>query len=121
MRYIDAALFIEDWTAIMMHLADASFSAAAPQIADGAGIVHVRFTADEAEAWRGTPGVEVLAETPYESGIEDAADAAARLEAMIRADAGALAKWTSVRSLEPVEDPETGAEHTPPFWPAIVG
>lgn len=122
MTYIDAALHIPDWPGMMQALGDASFSAAMPQVAStGAGIVYVRFTPAEADQWRDTPGIEVLAETPYDPDSDTPAEAAARLEATIRDDAAALAKWTAVRPLTPVDDPETGQTHTPSFFPAIVG
>ena len=122
MNYIDAALHIPDWPAMMEALGDATFSAAMPQVASsGAGVIYVRFTPVEADQWRGTPGVELLAETPYDPDTDTPTDAAARLEAIIRDDAEALAKWTAVRPLTPVDDPETGTTHTPAFFPAIVG
>lgn len=128
MTYIDAALYAAEWDLALTQIGaisrmeDVSFSAAMPQVASsGAGIVYVRFTADEADQWRDTPGVELLAETPYDPDTDTPTDAAARLEAAIQADAAALAKWTAVRPLTPVDDPETGATHTPSFFPAIVG
>ena len=121
-QYIDAALYIPDWAVTLEALGAATFSAAMLQVAaSGAGIVYVRFTPAEADQWRGAPGIEVLAETPYDPENETPTDAAARIEAAIRDDAPALAKWVAVRSLDQVEDPETGATHTPSFFPAIVG
>lgn len=127
MTYIDAAIYSTDWDAALVTIGararveGASFSSAMPQVTDGAGIVYVRFTPVEAETWRGTPGIEVLAETPYDPDTDTPTEAAARLEAAIRADAAALAKWASVRPLDEVTDEEAGTTHTPPFFPAIVG
>lgn len=83
MGYVDAILHIADYPALA-----AAISAEAPDAVDDAGtitgfaatpavragaaaLVYVRLTETEVARWRGTPGVTVLAETPYDAGAAD--------------------------------------------------
>jgi hypothetical protein len=106
--YDDAALYITDPAAL-----DAEGIAfAMPQTAGGATICYARKLRDV--AW--PEGATVLAQVDYVKG----GDMAEELEATVRADADKLALWASVRSLDPVTDPETGETHAVVFWPAVI-
>ena len=78
MTYVDAILHIADFAALL-ESADFGGASHTPPVVgpDGAALVYVRFTEAQASAWRGTPGVTVLAEAPYGPGSADAVYAAA--------------------------------------------
>ena len=67
------------------------------------------FKDDQAEQWRGTPGVEILAEAPR---IEGQRDTHERVYAKLFADPEALAKYESVWSITKRYTDEEGVEHT---------
>lgn len=71
-------------------------------------MVYSRMTQDEVDEWRGTEGVEVLAETEYTG-----RGTAARLIEAIEADPDLLAKYESVHDRTPVtHTDEEGEEYT---------
>lgn len=74
-------------------------------------LVYVRMTPDEATEWGATPHVTILAQRPYEAGVQDA------LYADLFADNEALALYDSVYDRTPyqVDDGEGGTMTvTPP-------
>lgn len=70
-------------------------------------LAYCRFTADQAEQWRGTPGVEVLAEAPFAG--EGTAD---KIYNAILNNPDALAKYDSVWNRTKTYTDEDGVEHT---------
>ncbi len=74
---------------------------------DNAVLVYARLTAAQAEQWRGTPGVEILAESPYLGSGRATADA---VYGALFDDPEALTLYDSVydRSPREVDDGEGG-------------
>lgn len=84
-----------------------------PAVVNGNSLLaYMRLTADQAEHWRGTPGVEILSEAPY-TGRETGN----KVYEQLFADAEATAKYDSVYDRTPreVDDGEGGTfTVTPP-------
>lgn len=140
MNMIDAILYIQNFPALVIYLAehtpdylerDEKGDIAQPPIVtglartsaatrnDGQSLgVYVRMTDEQAEQWRGTPGVEILAEAPYKGvGTGDT------VYQQIWDDPDKLAKYDSVYDRTPVEidDGEGGTyTYTPPAKFGII-
>lgn len=67
------------------------------------------FKDDQAEKWRGTPGVEILAEAPRIDGQRDTHE---RVYATLFADPEALAKYESVWDRVKTYTDDEGVEHS---------
>lgn len=81
-------------------------------------LVYARLTSAQAEQWRGMPGVQVLAEAPFEG-----RGTAAQIYDQVFADPELLALFDSVydRSPREVDDGEGGTMTiTPPKWFGIM-
>lgn len=85
-----------------------------PAVVNGASIlVYVRMSDEEAAQWRGTPGVEVLVETPYEG-----RNTSNTLYNILENDADALEKYNLVYNRDTINwtDEEGNPQsYTPPF------
>ena len=70
-------------------------------------LAYCRFTDEQADQWRGTPGVEILGESPYTGrGTAD------RIYQQILDNPDALAKYDSVWNRVKTYTDEDGVEHT---------
>ncbi|XKE45763.1 hypothetical protein LG302_01065 [Halomonas organivorans] len=137
---IDAILYVPDYPALVTHLAanhpdmlvrDETGEIAQPPVvtgfartpavttADGSALlVYARLRPDEVDAWRGMPGVEVLAEAPFQG-----KGTAQAVYDHVFADPGALAAYDNVYDRTPreVDDGEGGTTTvTPPDWFGIL-
>lgn len=132
-QFIDAIIFVEKFPELVAYLDTHAPEALArdedgnitmspnviafartPAVVNGDRLLaYCRFTQEQAEKWRGTPGVLVLAEAPYTGkGTGNI------VYATLFADAEATAKYDSVYDRTPriVDDGEGGTmEITPPF------
>lgn len=129
--YIDAILHIADYPALATAIAARSPGAVSedgqivgfastPAVRSGvAALVYVRMTDEQAKQWRGTPGVTVLAETPY-----DGPDTSARLFGILTANAKAMVLYDAVYPRAPVLwTDEDGKEQSslPPLMFGVMG
>jgi hypothetical protein len=101
--YIDAILHIADLPALTAALAKDDPSKISPEGAiygfastpattnGAAALIYVRLTPDEAEQWRGTPLVTILAETPYTG-----SDTSDRLYSLLELSSEAMTLYDSV-------------------------
>jgi len=79
-----------------------------PAVQNGnALMVYARFTQEQAGQWRGTPGVEILGESPYTG-----KGTAQRVYQQIWDNPEALAKYDSVWNRTKTYTDEDGVEHT---------
>jgi hypothetical protein len=124
--YIDAILHIANLPALIAAMPADQVQdgvvmgfARTPVVMNGiAGLVYIRMTPSEAAQWRGTPGVTILAETPYEGpATPDAVYQA------LEASPAALALYNAVYPRTPVQwtDEEGTHEYTPPFRFGAMG
>ena len=84
-----------------------AFTRTPAQMRDDKLLAYCRFTQDQAETWRGTPGVEVLAEAPFSG-----KGTATRVYQQIWDNPEALAKYDSVWDRVKTYTDEEGVEHT---------
>lgn len=121
--YIDAILHISDLPALAAAMEKLSPGSVVvgkfnlnttPATTNGASaLVYVRMTQDEADQWRGTPGVAILAEAEY-VGPETADAVYDKLEA----DTKAMANYAKVYPRTPikfVDDDGKTQTYVPPF------
>lgn len=131
-QFIDAIIFVEDFPTLVAYLDTYAPEALArdedgnitmtpnviafartPAVVNGDKLlVYCRFTDDQATQWRGTPGVEVLAEAPYQG-----RETGNVVYDQLFTDEDATAKYDSVYDRTPreVDDGEGGTMTvTPP-------
>lgn len=121
MSYIDAVLHIADLPALIALMPADQVQdgvvmgfARTPVVMVGAeALVYVRMQPEEAEQWRGTPGVTILAEAPYEGN-----QTPDLVYAALMASPGALAVYDRIYPRTPIQwldDDGQAQEAIPPF------
>lgn len=85
-----------------------AFTRTPAQVRDDKLLAYCRFTDEQADEWRGTPGVDILGEAPYTG-----RGTAERVYQQIWDNTDALDKYDSVwERVKTYTDPETGETHT---------
>ena len=115
MNYIDAIIYVEKFSELVAYLDSnapetlerdeegalamppnvVAFSRTPAQVNGDKLLAYCRFTAEQAEQWRGTPGVGVLGEATYVPGVKGTVDEVYR---QVFDDPDSLAKYESVWS-----------------------
>ena len=126
---IDAVIFVPAFSALVAYLNEhapetlardadgnlimppnvTAFTRTRAEIKGDSLLAYCVFKDDQAEQWRGTPGVEILAEAER---IEGQRDTHERVYASLFAAPAALAKYESVWSITKRYTDEEGVEHT---------
>lgn len=118
MTYIDAILHIADYPALATAIAARSPGAVSddgqivgfastPAVRSGvAALVYVRMTGSQAQQWRGTPGVTVLAEAAY-----DGPDTTDTVYATLAANPVSMALYDAVYPRTAVTWVDDGGQH----------
>jgi len=121
MSYVDAVLYIADLPALIAlmpvdQVQDGvvmGFARTPVAMAGSAALAYVRMQPEEAEQWRGTPGVTILAEAPYEG-----SETPDLVYASMEANPASMALYDAVYPRTPIqwldEDGVT-QEYVPPF------
>lgn len=128
MSFIDSIIYVENFPALAAYLNEhapetlerdeegnlamppnvTAFTRTPAQVREDKLLAYCRFTLEQANEWRGTPGVEILGEAPYTG-----KGTATRVYQQIWDDPEALAKYDSVWDrVRTYTDPETGEDHT---------
>jgi len=127
MNYIDAIIYVEKFSELVAYLDSnapetlerdeegalamppnvVAFSRTPAQVNGDKLLAYCRFTAEQAEQWRGTPGVVILGEAPYVPGVKGTVDEVYR---QVFDDAEMLAKYESVWSRTKTYVDEDGNE-----------